>query len=177
MTDEGDYEANSDVDGIEVDDPAVAEGIFFRQGLQFLAAEDFQSAFSCFNRIAHSQHFSPYFYLGVAAMHLEDLKLEAGLLPMLQGLEMMLARAKGELKHSDPNLLIGFSQEIQRAVRGNRLEWKNEDFEIEASFDELQALVQETKQQIEKGNIDHGLITELCCTIIEIVKQQSAHEA
>jgi len=159
-------------DDVEVDIPSVAEGIFFRQGLQALNEGEYASALESFKRIAHSQHYSPQFYLGVAALHLEDPGLEKGLLHMMKGLEMMLARSNGELRRTDPSLLVVFAQEIQQAVSEDRLAWKNEDFEIEGSFEELETLVQETKIQLEKGRVDHGLITELCCTVFEIMKEQ-----
>ena len=152
----------------EIDEPAVVEGVFFRQGLTALRSNAYAEAVNALKRVEHSRHYGAHFYLGVALLRAGEESVEVALTKMILGLEMMLAAADGDLKKTDPSILSAFTEEVHHAVSSGVLSWKNEEFDLEGTFEELNTLVLEVKAQLEKAKLDHGLVTELCCAILAI---------
>jgi hypothetical protein len=153
---------------VEIDEPIVVEGVFFRQGIKALEQSAYDDAIAAFERLSHSRHYGPHYFLGVALLRSKKNPVEIALLRMMHGLEMMLDKCDGDLKNTDPTILFSFTEEIHEAVNSGQLSWKNEEFDLDGSFDELQTLVQEVKAQLEKDKLDDALITELCCAVLEL---------
>ena len=47
------------------------------------------------------------------------------------------------------------------------------EFELENSEDEIKTLALEARTQLEKGTIDAALLTELCCSIINVLANRT----
>jgi hypothetical protein len=162
---------------VEIDEPAIVEGVFFRQGLQALERSSYQEAVTALKKVEHSRHYGAHYFLGVALLREAKESTELAFTKMIYGLELMLQAANEKIENTDPSILFSFTEEVHEAVKNDRLAWKNEEFDLDGSFEELNTLVLEVQAQLQKGKLDDGLVTELCCAILgifeSVAKKQS----
>ena len=158
---------------LELNEPLVVEGVFFRQGLQAFEEGDFDKAALLFGKLSHSRHYAAHFYLGLSQIRQKQTNLEGALRSMLFAIELTLSVDTESSKEPDFQVLSTFVAVYKSQVDAGTVSWINEEFELENSEDEIKTLALEARTQLEKGTIDAALLTELCCSIINVLANRT----
>jgi len=154
---------------LELNEPLVVEGVFFRQGLQAFEEGDFEKAALLFGKLSHSRHYAAHFYLGLSQIRQEQTNLNEAMRSMLFAIELTLSVDADSFKEPDFQVLSTFVAVYKSQVDAGTVSWINEEFELENTEDEIKTIALEARTQIEKGKIDAALLTELCCSIINVL--------
>ena len=158
---------------LELNEPLVIEGVFFRQGLQAFEEGDFEKASLLFGKLSHSRHYAAHFYLGMSQIRQGQSNLNDAFLAMLKALELTLSVDGESTREPDLQILSTFVAVYKSQVDAGTVSWINEEFELENSEDEIRTLALEARAQLEKGTLDGALLTELCCSIINFLSENA----
>lgn len=151
---------------LELSEPLVVEGVFFRQGLQAFEDGDFEKAALLFGKLSNSRHYAAHFYLGLSQIRQEPPNLNEAFVAMLRAIELTLSPENEGTREPDLQILSTFVAVYKSQVDAGTVSWINEEFELDNSQEEIRTLSLEARAQLDKGNLDAALLTELSCSII-----------